>query len=55
NAIINTPLEKANCFAETLEQIHQVPNDPHFDDAFFAVATPQPSPPPPPGRRLSRR
>ncbi|KAH0818274.1 hypothetical protein GEV33_004517 [Tenebrio molitor] len=23
NAIINTPLEKANCFAETLEQIHQ--------------------------------
>jgi hypothetical protein len=36
NAIINTPLEKANCFAETLEQIHQVPNDPHFDDAFFA-------------------
>jgi hypothetical protein len=36
NAIINTPLEKANCFAETIEQIHQVPNDPHFDDAFFA-------------------
>ncbi|KAJ3622538.1 hypothetical protein MTP99_003042 [Tenebrio molitor] len=36
NAIINTPLEKANCYAETLEQIHQVPNDPHFNDAFFA-------------------
>jgi hypothetical protein len=36
NIIINTPLEKVNCFAETLEQFHQVPNDPHFDDAFFA-------------------
>jgi hypothetical protein len=36
NAIINTPLEKANCFAETLEQINQVPNDSHFDDAFCA-------------------
>jgi hypothetical protein len=39
NAIINTPLGKANCFAETLEQIHQVPDHPHFDDVFFASTT----------------
>ncbi|KAH0822777.1 hypothetical protein GEV33_000014 [Tenebrio molitor] len=57
-SVINTSLEKANCFAETLEQIHQVPNDPHFDDKKrqqLPSQPPQPSPPPPPGRRLSRR
>jgi hypothetical protein len=33
--IYYTPQERANCFAEQLDGIHQVPNDPNFNATFF--------------------
>jgi exonuclease III len=33
--IYYTPQERANCFAELLDGIHQVPNDPNFNATFF--------------------
>jgi hypothetical protein len=39
NQILNTPQEKASCFAQILQQIHQVPDDPHFDNRFFNKVT----------------
>ncbi|XP_008201458.2 probable RNA-directed DNA polymerase from transposon BS [Tribolium castaneum] len=39
NTIFNTPQDKANCFAATLQNIHQVPNDPHFNQHFFNTVT----------------
>jgi hypothetical protein len=32
---LRTPQERANCFAELLDGIHQVPNDPNFNATFF--------------------
>jgi exonuclease III len=36
---LSTPQDKANCFAQTLQEIHQVPDDPHFDNRFFNKIT----------------
>ncbi|KAH0809408.1 hypothetical protein GEV33_013383 [Tenebrio molitor] len=39
NQTLSTPHDKANCFAQTLQEIHQVPDDPHFDNRFFNKVT----------------
>jgi hypothetical protein len=39
NIIINSPEDKANCFAQSLQTIHQVPNHPNFDNDFFIRIT----------------
>jgi exonuclease III len=39
NQTLSTPQDKANCFAQTLQEIHQVPDDPHFDNRFFNKVT----------------
>jgi hypothetical protein len=36
---LSTPQDKANCFAQTLQEINQVPDDPHFDNRFFNKVT----------------
>jgi hypothetical protein len=35
----HSPHDKASCFAELLEEVHQVPHDPNFEDVFFQTIT----------------
>jgi hypothetical protein len=35
----HSPRDKANCFDEILEEVHQVPQNPNFEDVFFERIT----------------
>jgi exonuclease III len=35
----HSPRDKASCFAELLEEVHQVPHNPNFEDVFFQRIT----------------
>ncbi|XP_063933816.1 uncharacterized protein LOC135145627 [Zophobas morio] len=38
-SFLSTPEEKSNAFAQTLQEIHEIPQDPNFDHDFFDLVS----------------